>query len=219
MENIKYLDTALTTFSEHDKECINEDGSIQIPITLILDALKKYEIGIPEDYFKRDGVYFGIRNWLVNEEQKGNIAIVCENNTCNLAGNVSVDFGFAQYDSLTNNDTFVLMHIHNGEAFLRETMWHNRFPAILFKFEKGTSFYDVLDDITFENPNIPSMTIEINNQHYLVLPRITNESYFVKCVETGEELESTDKIYFSGNEENVREQIKSYLKMRKTLIP
>jgi len=219
MVNFKYLDTHLTTLIEKETIRASEDRSMSISVITILNALKKYEIGIPHEYFERDGIYFGIASWLQDEEKKGNIVKVCENNTYDLAGYVSVHFGFAQYDSLISEDTFVLMHIHDGEPFLRESLWHNRYPAILFKFEKGTSFYNVLDDIIFENPDVPSMLIPINDKHYLVLPRVISESYFVKCLETGEELEPTNEIWFYGNEEDVKEQIENYIKMQKTLVP
>ena len=219
MANVKYLNTALTSFGEKETRSICNDGSIRVSIITILNSLKEYEVGIPEEYFELGGVYFGIKNWLLDEEKKGNIVNVGSNNTCDMAGEVSVDFGFAQFDSLVSEDTFVLMHIHDGASFLRETMWHNRYPAMLFKFEKGTSFYDVLDDITFENPDIPSMTIQVKDKHYLVLPRAISESYFVKCLETGEELEPTNEIFFYGNEDDVKEQIKSYIGIQKTLFP
>lgn len=218
MENIKYLDTSLTTFNENQTRSKCEDGSILISITTILNALKKYEVGIPKEYFERDGVYFGIESWLRDEEEKGNIVSIEENNTYDMTGNVSVDFGFAQFDSLVSEDTFVLMHIHDGEPFLRESHWHNRYPAMLFKFEKGTSFYSILDDIAFENPDVPSMTVQVNDKHYLVLPRVISESYYIKCIETEEELEPTEEIYFYGNEANVRELIKSYLESQKKLL-
>jgi len=215
MTNVKYLNNHLIIFSENDIKSICEDGSMLVSILTILDALKEYEVGIPKDYYERDVVYWSIANWLYDEENKGNIVKVCENNTYDLAGSVSVDFGFTQYDSLVSEDTFVLMHIHNCEPFLRESLNHNKYPAMFFKFKKGTSFYNVLDDITFENPNIPYMLIQVNDKHYLVLPRVISESYFVKCLETGEELVPTDEVWFNGNEEEVREQLKSYIRCRK----
>ena len=86
MENIKYLDTSLTTFNENQTRSKCEDGSILISITTILNALKKYEVGIPKEYFERDGVYFGIESWLRDEEEKGNIVSIEENNTYDMAG-------------------------------------------------------------------------------------------------------------------------------------
>lgn len=218
MSNIKYLDTALTAFNDFEKRSINDDGSIMISITTILNALKKFEVGIPEDYFQREGVYYGIESWLCDEQKKGNIAWVASDNTCDMVGNVSVDFGFTQFDSLVSEDSFVLMHIHHGQPFLRESSWHNRYPAMLFKFEKGTSFYTVLDDIAFENDEVASMNVEVDNQHYLVLPRAINESYYVKCIETNEELEPAEDIWFSGSEEDVKNQIKKYRKAQKMLV-
>lgn len=219
MANIKYLETALTTFNKNKLKGLTEDGSIVIGIETILNTLKDYEIGIPSEYFEKDGVYFGIEHWLKDQMKSGKIIWVCSDNTYDMVGDVSVDFGFAQFDSLVSDETFVLMHIHDGEPLLYASCTHNRYPAILFKFEKGKSFYDILDEITFENPNIPSMTIEINNKHYLVLPRIINESYYVKCIETEEELEPSDKLCFCGNEEDVKTQIETYLRMKKTLTP
>ncbi len=215
MTNVKYLDTHLITFSENKTRNICKNGSMVVSITTILNALREYEVGIPKDYYERDGVYWGIANWLSDEEKKGNIVEVYKDNTYDLSGSVSIDFGFAQYDSLVSEDSFVMMHIHNGAPFLRESSLHNRYPAMLFKFKKGTSFYNVLDDITFESPDVSSMLIQINGNKYLVLPRVVSESYYVKCLETGEELEPTDEICFNGNEGEVREQIKSYIKCKK----
>lgn len=213
MTNVKYLETALTFFKEHEVSTRGDDGSMLISIITILNVLKEYEVGIPSEYFERKGVCVGIESWLRDEVSKGNIVSVSSDNTYDMVGDVSVDFGFAQFDSLVSEDTFVFMHIHEGCPFYGDSIQHNNYPAMLFKFRKGLSFYDVLDDITFENPEVPSMTIQIHDKHYLVLPRIISESYYVKCLETGEELEG----FFGGNEEDVKEQIKSYLGMRKML--
>lgn len=219
MDNVKYLDTHTLNFSDSQTQSFCEDGSMQVSIMTILETLREYEVGIPRDYYDRDGAYWGIVNFLKDEEQKDHVVEVMENNTSDLAGNVSVDFGFAQYDSLVSEDTLVLMHIHNGEPFLRESLSHNRYPAMLFRFPKGTSFYDVLNDITFENPSVPWMMIEAHDNHYLVLPRVVSESYFVRCLETDETLEPTDEVCFSGNEEDVRKQIEAVLQARAALGP
>lgn len=215
MSNVKYLNFYLATLSENEARSILEDKSMVVSIITILDVLKKYEIGIPKDYYERDGVYWGIINWLKDEEKNGNIVEVYKNNTYDLSGNVSIDFGFAQYDSLVSEDTFVVMHIHNGAPFLRENNFHNRYPTMLFKFKKGTSFYQVLDGIVFENPNIPGMLIQVNENKYLILPRVISESYFVKCLETGQELEPTNDLWFHGNAQEVKEQIQSYVRCKK----
>ena len=206
----------LKKLSKEDKNR-SANGSLLVPITVILEALRKYEIGIPENYFKKYGVYFGIESWLKDEYYKENITSVCEDNTCNLNGSVSIHFGFAQFDSLINDDTYVLMHINEGHPFLKETLWHNKYPAMLFKFQKGDLFYNIIDNISFENPNVPSMYLEVDNLHYLVLPRVFNKSYYVKCIETEEELEPNE-ISFSGNEEDVKKQIAKYNETKKVLV-
>lgn len=216
MPNIKYIDTALKSFTQSQTRNLSYDGSLQISIITILDDLKKYEIGIPKNYYEKYGNYYGTINWLNDQVKQGNIIFVSSNNTYDINGNVSTDFGFTQFDSLVSDESFVFMHIDNGNL---ESLWRKRFPAILLRFKKGTSFYDILDNITFENPNVPSFTIEINNKHYIVLPKITNGDYYVKCIETDEELEATDKIEFSGSEEIVKEQIETYLRMKRILLP
>ena len=59
--------------------------------------------------------------------------------------------------------------------------------------------------------------IEVNDKHYIVLPKIIRESYFVKCIKTKEKLELTNEIWFYGNEENIKEQITKYIELKKVL--
>lgn len=199
-------------------DTFNEHSSIVVSITTILNALKKYEVRIPREYFKEGKIHSSIESWLFNEIRNGNLTYIASDNTCNMAGKVSAHFGFTQYDSLVSEDNFILLHVHNGEPFLDVTGFHDKYVAVLLKLKKGNSFYDLLDNITFEDTNVPSMNIQVNGKHYLVLPRVVSESYYVKCIETGEELEATNEIWFYGNESDVKNQIESYIKMQRKLI-
>lgn len=214
MANVKYLENALAFFKEHEIRSSSTGGAMVVSIITILKALKEYEVGIPQEYFEFGGCCMGIERWLCDEVKKRKLILVSSDNTYDMVGDVSIDFGFAQFDSLVSEDTFVFMHVHDGCPFYGSAVGHNNYPAMLFRFKKGVSFYDVLDDITFENPEVPSMMVQVYDKHYLVLPRIISESYYVKCLETEEELGG---FFFVGSEEDVKSQIKSCLGMRKAL--
>lgn len=207
MENVKIIDTLLMLYAKEDVS-----GGLSVPINVILNFLKEYEVGVPEDYFNKFGPYFGAYNFLVDKMQMGTASVLCQNNTYDMAGYVSVDFGFLQVDSLVSDESWVLIHIHNADPFLRESICHNKYPSVLIRLPKGISFYNVLDNIVFESSDVPSMNIELEGMHYLVLPLITSESYFVKCLETGEEIEPCDDV-ICGDEKNVKTQLSKLLGM------
>lgn len=165
------------------------DGSLVVPIDAILKFLKEYEIGTPEEFY--DGTYYGANEWFKTEIDKGNIEFSYSDNTYDCNGQVLYDFGFSEYESLEDESVLVMMVFHFGNPFFRN-MTGKEFEPIIFKFESGISFYDVLEQISLESSLIPYVEVKINNLDYGVIPRIFHDSYFVFCKNTGEELDEFD---------------------------
>ncbi len=179
------------------------ENALVISSLAILDFLKDYEIGIPENY--------GVQKWLLEETSKGNIVFDYADNTANYGGNVLTDFGFCQFTSLSENAIYVMITFNNGVPnYLRYDVYKNDIEKpILLKIPNEDSFYEVLDQISLESLLIPSKIIEIDGLHYLIIPRIINESCFVFCEETEEE-------YFSlgSNIEEIKENLLNYPKRK-----
>lgn len=185
MNYIKSLSRVREYLGEDGKKANGVDGSLIVPICAILDTLKEYEIGTPDIFY--DATYYGAEQWFKTEIEKGNIKFSFSNNTYDCNGQVLCDFGFSQYDSLVDDSVFVMIVFHFGNPYFRD-MSDKKFEPIVFKFESGTSFYDILDQISLESSLVPSMDVKIGDLNCIVIPRIAYDSYFVFCQETGEEL-------------------------------
>lgn len=185
MNYIKSLSRVQKYLGKGIKKINGADGGLTVPIDAILDFLKEYELGTPEEFY--DATYYGVQNWFKTEIENGNMAFSYSNNTYDCNGQVLYDFGFVQYDSLVDESVFVMIVFHFGNPAFKDMM-DKRFEPIVFKFEEGTSFYDVLDQISLESSLIPCMNVKIDNLNCKLIPRITHDSYFVFCQETGEEL-------------------------------
>lgn len=185
MSYIKSLSKVQKHLGEKGKKVNGADGSLVVPIDAILYFLKEYEIGTPEEFY--DGSYYGVEKWFKTEIEKGNIKFSYSNNTYNCNSQVLCDFGFEQYDSLVDESVFVMIVFHFGIPYFKD-MTDGRFEPIVFKFEEGVSFYDVLDKISLESSRVPCTSVKIGNFDCIVIPRVTRDSYYVFCQETGEEL-------------------------------
>ncbi len=177
MENIKTLNIV----REHldlDRKSLD---TLIVPTNIILDYLEDYEIGIPKEYIK-DGIY-GVKDWL----RKENLALSFKGNTYEEEGQILDDFAFEQWESLDGEDVYVVMHFYLGNPYAKNYRGEKYMPIVL-KFEAGTNFYQVLDNISLEEANIPNVLLNINNSSYVILPRIAYSSYFVFNIDTGYEL-------------------------------
>lgn len=189
-----------------EKLGINKD-SLSISSFAILEYLKEYEVGIPQQFYDKNNNDC-VLNWLLNEEKNGHIAYAFSDNTYKYNGQVLTDFGFIQFDSLVEDAIYVMLTFNNGMPnYLKNDMLNQEMAEpILLKIYKETSFYEILDQISLESANIPSKTIIINNLHYLIIPRIVSEDCFVFCIENNEE------IYNLGS---TIEEIKDSLRQKK----
>lgn len=185
MNYIKSLSRVRKYLGQDGKKVNSVDGSLVVPIDAILDFLKEYEIGTPEEFYGAS--YFGVKQWFKTEIEKGNLKLSYSGNTYDCNSQVLCDFGFAQYDSLVDESVFVMIVFHFGNPYFKD-MSDKKFEPIIFKFEAGISFYDILDQISLESSSVPCMEVKIGNLNCKVIPRATCDSYFIFCQETGEEL-------------------------------
>lgn len=191
MNYIKTLESVEELLRKKEEKQFINKSDLVISSLAILSFLKKYEIGIPERYYdKKDND--GVKKWLIEEINKGNIVFDYADNTANCVGQVLTDFGFCQFTSLSDNAIYIMITFNNGAPnYLRYDVHKNDIEKpILLKIPNEDSFYKVLDQISLESPLVPSKEIEINGLHYLIIPRIINESCFVFCEEMEEELYS-----------------------------
>ncbi len=183
MANIKTLDKVYQALK---KENIANSNKLVVSPYIILNYLRQYEYGFP-DGICPDHIQ-NVETWLNNEIKKGHLAFSYANNTYNLNSHVTYDFGFAVFESLVDDATYVMLIFHGGNCFFREVENEKYYP-ILLKFDAETTFYDILDNIILESDNIPYEEIAVNGQHYLILPKITSDNYFVFDKDSQEMLE------------------------------
>ena len=178
---MKYIKTINQVRKYLNLDKTYHDKNLVVPTKIILDYLELYELGIPEKYYY-DGIY-GIRDWL----KTSNFLFDFKGNTYEENGQVEHDFSFQEWESLEENCVYVIVYFHLGNPFSKDYARNENLPIVL-KFEAGTSFFQVLDNISLENNNIPYLELNINNNSYIILPRIMHSSYFVFNTTTGEEL-------------------------------
>ncbi len=202
MNYIRTLDKVYKTLQK-EEGFREEQGQNKLFVSFkaILDYLKEYEVGIPQNYYNHN--ISGVKDWFLKEHFNH----VLGGNTQEFRGMVLSDFLFAQFNHPKEDYTYVVMVYYLGNPFYKDYLNKDVYEPIVFKFPIDTSFYEVLDEISLESSLINTQEIEINKQKYILIPRILSDKPFVFDIEQQELLDTLDLNILDKNNQNIKKLV------------